>query len=346
MQQFVRFVLATVMAGLVSCTTHQPLTIIIGHFASSEEVPDEITLFHGETGEEFVIPVENGKFSYAVDKDKTTVYTLVFESLGDDERYQALIPDCDTIHYEIADGQIGVFYSPANSLNEKLHAYDKFQVEVFSITDSVERVEKMTELMAYASRLVEEEPDNYIGSDAFMLVTIGLNEKEWYEWYRKLSPEVQAKPYIQQRIAMFEYEQKTAVGAMFSDYCGTRADGSSVKLSDYVGRGKYVLVDYWASWCRACVMELPFIRVAYDRYHGDRFDVLGVAIDDDPEDVQALIDERRICWDVIYSSDTVATMLYGVRYIPAAFLFGPDGTILVRDGLRGEAIMDSLAKYL
>lgn len=346
MQPFVRLVLVTVMVGLVSCSTRPSRTIITGRFASPEEAPAEINLFHGETGEEFVIPVENGEFSYAVDRDKTTVYDLSFEYPNGDEWYQTLIPDADTIRYEMDGGQTEVFYTPANSLNEKHRAYRERMMEAFSITDSVEGVKRMAELKAYANRLVEEEPDNFVGCDAFTFVSFELDEQEWFELYQKLSPEIQAKPYIQQRIAEFESKRKTAVGAMFIDYAATRADGSAVRLSDYVGRGKYVLVDYWASWCGACVLEMPYIRAAYDRYHGDRFDVLGVAIDDNPQHVQTLMDEQQIRWDIIYSCDTAAMKPYGVQYLPKAFLFGPDGTILVRDGLCGEAVIDTLARYL
>ncbi|MBR4460785.1 MAG: AhpC/TSA family protein, partial [Paludibacteraceae bacterium] len=87
-------------------------------------------------------------------------------------------------------------------------------------------------------------------------------------------------------------------------------------------------------------------RAAYDKYYGEQFDVLGVAVWDEPENTLKAVSEHGIVWNVMCNAQDEPGDLYGFSSIPTIFLFGPDGTLLVREGLRGDAIMDTLAVYL
>ncbi|MBQ8022034.1 MAG: TlpA family protein disulfide reductase [Bacteroidales bacterium] len=132
---------------------------------------------------------------------------------------------------------------------------------------------------------------------------------------------------------------------MFTDFTIEEEDGTKVKLSDYVGKGKYMLVDFWASWCGPCKREMPYIKAAYDQFHGPKFDILSVAVWDEIEDTKKAAPEFGIVWNQIVNGQHIPTDLYGIQGIPHLILFGPDGTILKR-GLRGEAIAEELAKYI
>lgn len=134
-------------------------------------------------------------------------------------------------------------------------------------------------------------------------------------------------------------------GEFFTDFTVTQPDSTQVNLSDYVGKGKYILVDFWASWCGPCRREIPNIKNVYEQYAGEDFDVLSVAVWDKPEDTAAAAAELEVNWNQIVDAQKIPTDIYGIEGIPHIILFGPDGTIIKRN-LRGEAIEGTVAQYV
>jgi len=129
-------------------------------------------------------------------------------------------------------------------------------------------------------------------------------------------------------------------GDMFKDFV-IEVNGKTTHLSDYVGRGKYVLADFWASWCGPCRKEIPNLIALYEKYKDKEFLVLGVAVQDKIEDSKKAIAEMQIPYPQILNTQKIATELYGIDIVPETILFAPDGTILAR-GLRGKEIEKKL----
>jgi len=138
----------------------------------------------------------------------------------------------------------------------------------------------------------------------------------------------------------------TAVGKKFTDFEVIAQDGAKQRLSDYVGKGKVVLVDFWASWCGPCRAEIPKLQALKAKY-GDKFDVLGVAVWDNPDDTRKAMEQLEITWPVIIGTQQLnePTDLYGIKGIPHIIIFGPDGTILSR-GLTGDDLAAKLAEVM
>ena len=134
------------------------------------------------------------------------------------------------------------------------------------------------------------------------------------------------------------------VGKQFTDLEEADTDGNMHKLSEYVGKGKWVLVDFWASWCGPCMQEMPNVVAAYEKYHAKGFDVVGLSFDNKKEPWLKAIADQKMPWT--HLSDlkgwrTVASSVYDVNSIPDNLLIDPQGKIVAR-GLRAQALQDKL----
>jgi len=122
--------------------------------------------------------------------------------------------------------------------------------------------------------------------------------------------------------------------------------GRMRELTDYVGKGKYVLVDFWASWCGPCRKEMPNIRKAYDKYHDKGFDIVSISLDSNHEAWAKSIKNMGMKWHQMSDLkgwESKGAELYNIRSIPATILYAPDGTV-VQSNLRGVKLLDRLAE--
>ncbi|PXV62680.1 thiol-disulfide isomerase/thioredoxin [Dysgonomonas alginatilytica] len=161
----------------------------------------------------------------------------------------------------------------------------------------------------------------------------------------KVGEVVLNKKRIKRLILNNEALKTTAVGKPFVDFSGEDINGKKVSLSDYAGKGKYVLVDFWASWCGPCRQETPNIVELYKKHKGKAFEVVSVAVWDKPEDTKEAIKEDKLTWPQIINTGETPTNLYGILGIPHIILIGPDGTIVTRN-LRGDAMKTKIAEVL
>jgi peroxiredoxin len=113
--------------------------------------------------------------------------------------------------------------------------------------------------------------------------------------------------------------------------------GAPVRLEDL--RGKYVLVDFWATWCAPCVVELPRLQAAYAKYHARGFEVVAVSLDETKSAVVDFVKSRKLPWKQVHNATSNGDLVeaFGVKNIPATFLIDPSGHI-VRLELRGPAL--------
>ena len=150
---------------------------------------------------------------------------------------------------------------------------------------------------------------------------------------------------ISKRIDVLE---RTAIGKQFTDFTMQDINGNEVKLSDYVGKGKYVLLDFWASWCAPCRAEMPNVLEAHEKFAGKDFEIVGVSLDSRKDAWANAINELNLPWPNISDLkgyECEGAIIYGISGIPATVLFDRNGTIIARD-LRGDELAYELGKLL
>ena len=173
-----------------------------------------------------------------------------------------------------------------------------------------------------------------------------LNEKNAYMQHpvaQRLKK--QLEDYKAQQKEAEEAKQKI-IGQKFTDFEQPDVDGKSHMLSEFAGKGTWVMVDFWASWCGPCRGEMPNVVEAYKKYHDKGFDIVGVSYDQDKEAWVKAIADLNMTW--VQLSDlqgwkNATTTIYGINAIPASLLINPEGVIVDRD-LRGEGLQKKLAE--
>jgi peroxiredoxin len=131
-----------------------------------------------------------------------------------------------------------------------------------------------------------------------------------------------------------------APGKPFPDFNENDVAGNPLSISKY--KGKVVLVDFWATWCVPCIVKLPEIQKAYDTFHGQGFEVIGVSLDDEKDKLESFIKQKKMPWPEFFDGKRWENKLaqkYGVDQTPTAYLLDRDGKIIAK--LSGDEDLNS-----
>lgn len=200
-------------------------------------------------------------------------------------------------------------------------------------------------------QFITANPDSFFSLETLkeLSVHLSMNLTIVEPLYKSLSPALQNSVAGKEFAAAMDRERRLAIGSPAPDFTQNDGQDKPVKLSDF--RGKYVLLDFWASWCSPCRAENPYVVAAYNQFKDKNFTVLSVSLDQPGKKdlwLAAIKKDGLEAWthvsDLKYWNNAVA-VLYGIKGVPTNFLIDPSGKIIARN-LRGEKLQQQLAAVI
>jgi Peroxiredoxin len=307
------------------------------------------------------IELADGGFTYELPTNKAVVATLTCRIDGKDV-LQPLIPDGSELTVIFRPDGAELRSSNRKSLNYELVELNKKDKQITAkirarqaaqnagatqeVLDSLYQQiqEDMRALHQEYRENIEQHKDDYLGVEGLSRLRGMLTDEQIDSLICTLDSTAIRTIRIQTMRNDIQGRLRTKEGKPFVDF-SYEFEGKTLRLSDYVGKGKYVLADFWASWCQPCIAELPHLKEVYRQFNGPEFTILGITVSDDPADSRTAIREHALPWDQLIGSNMLAAETYGVDAIPHLILFGPDGTILRRD-LHGSELATILSEIL
>ncbi|MES2457405.1 MAG: TlpA disulfide reductase family protein [Bacteroidota bacterium] len=208
--------------------------------------------------------------------------------------------------------------------------------------DSVKRIFDLKKA-EFNLKLIAAKPLSFVNSMLLKEVMLFIPHEKLTEVYHQLNGDARSNSYG--KFIKF-YLNNLSEGAMAADFAQKDTSGNLVRLKDF--RGKYLLVDFWASWCIPCRQDNPNLVRAYDRFKSHNFEILGVSLDDKRKLWVDAIRKDRLTWTHVSDLKewkNEVSVKYAIQSVPSNVLIGPDGRIIARN-LRGDALIQALEKLL
>ena len=189
---------------------------------------------------------------------------------------------------------------------------------------------------------VRAHSDSYIGHYMLNEIKSDIEFDKVKELYGGFTAESMYSKRVKEYI---EKQEKVEVGAPFIDFTLKTAEGEEINLEKVINSNRLVLVDFWASWCGPCRGENPYVKAAYEKYHADGLEIIGVSVDNDEAAWLKAVADDGMNWIQVRDVDNSVATNYLIQFIPSNFLYDSNG-VMIAKGLRGEALEAKLAEVL
>lgn len=202
-----------------------------------------------------------------------------------------------------------------------------------------------------AQKALDQNRDNYFGVMLLSDRVYNLSGQELLDEIAEFSPEMQQSEGLAKIKTTAEQMLKTDIGQPYTDIVQNNAAGEPVSLKSVVGNpaNKYVLLDFWASWCAPCMGEVPHLKQTYEKFHDKGFEIYGVSFDNDRDNWLGAVEGNDMDWiqvSDLNSFDNPAAKDYAVQGIPSNFLIESATGKIVAKQLRGEALYEKIGELL
>lgn len=251
--------------------------------------------------------------------------------------------DSDTITIAILDFDNGIVRNYGGNLNGQWETI-KSNLSDYQQKDSTAR----SKLISYITDKAVENRTNALGAYLVNYLAPALEPEDWLELYYQLSSDLQSYPMLKANYTRHSNATTNGYGKKIVNISLDRPDGKAVNLYDYLGNGKYLLIDFWASWCGPCKNEASEILLPlYNQFKDSgKFEILGIMTSDTAENHHVAIAGINYPWPQLIDTQNIASETFGFRFIPYTILVAPDGTILQRNlhGVPLKTFLENLLK--
>ncbi|RQO75102.1 alkyl hydroperoxide reductase [Pedobacter sp. KBW06] len=309
------------------------------------------------------VSVKNGVFSYkGTVKEPTRIYLtdrkglqleLYVENTPVSIKGNATAPEDMLISGGKTQQEQNALKMTKKALNkEQKQLYLEYEkAETAKDSTAIARIEKelfriYRESDALNKAFIMKHPKSYVSLTNIKDLGMSTDYAELAALYKSIDPSLKASPGGKKMAATLAVLQKGSNGQAMLDFTQNDMEGKPVRFSSF--KGKYVLVDFWASWCGPCRGENPNVLKAYNEFKDKGFTVLGVSLDDSADKWKKAVEEDKMPWTQVSDlkgwKNEVSTY-YGIQGIPSNYLVDPNGVIIARN-LRGEALPKKLKELM
>ncbi|OHX66581.1 TlpA disulfide reductase family protein [Flammeovirga pacifica] len=336
--------------------SHYPADITISGKIDNVNEGAQVTLFEiqkaGKKDVQTTKTKADGSFSMKYKVDKIGLYTINVGNVTEDV---LVLEDKDLT---VTNSKFGLDVHGSNE-NELLHnlkvQYDGFSEkesalnqEYVNAEDKEAVVKKIKELGDERSKTMLQSLKDLDGAYITLFVLNFINDRDQYlkeitAAVNRMAERFPEDENVKEVHAAYMKLNNTSVGNVAQDIVLNDVNGKEIALSSL--KGKYVMIDFWASWCTPCRMENPNVLKAYNKYKSKGFEVYGISLDQKVENWKKAIKKDGITWLQVHDAQNTAADAYGVQSIPFTLLLDKEGKIIAKN-LRGNALEMKLAELL